>query len=144
MVEARTHFGINELIPESFKKLTNVVEGSGSNKNIVTVMWYLTILRLRHQYNSAAIDFPIVFDSLNNVETDNEKKFGAVQYVVDHCKSGQLILSLLGYKDGDIQTDRKIKVITLTNEKYHLLDAKSYEDYKDILEELCDISTISK
>ena len=37
---ARTQFGLNELSPDSFKKITNSVNASGSNKNIATIVWY--------------------------------------------------------------------------------------------------------
>lgn len=138
MMMARTKFGINELEPESFKKITNSVKASGSNKNVATIMWYMSVLELRKKYNSDAIRFPIVFDSINNVETDNEKKYGLFQYVVDKSDNNQLILALLGYEDGDIKTDRPVKIITLTNDKYHLLDEQSYTDNKVLLDELCD------
>jgi len=140
MMIARTRFGLNELSPDSFKKLTNSVNASGSNKNIATIVWYIAILELRKLFNKDAIEFPVVFDSLNNVETDNEKKYGLVQYVADKCGSGQLILSLLGFDENDIETDSQINIITLTNEKYKLLDAESYEVYKNLLDELCDAS----
>ena len=138
MMEARTKFGLNELSPENFKKLTGSVDASGSNKNIATIVWYIAILELRKLFNKEAIEFPVVFDSPNNVETDNVKRYGLIQYVSDKCSSGQLILSLLGFEKKDIETEQPINVITLTNEKYKLLDSESYEKYKDLLETLCD------
>jgi len=138
MMEARTKFGLNELSPDSFKKLTGSVDASGSNKNIATIVWYIAILELRKLFNKEAIEFPVVFDSPNNVETDNVKRYGLVQYVSDKCSSGQLILSLLGFEKKDIVTEQPINVITLTNEKYKLLDSESYDMYKDLLEMLCD------
>lgn len=140
MLTARTQFGLNELSPDSFKKLTNSVNASGSNKNIATIVWYITILELRKIFNGEAIEFPVVFDSPNNVETDNQKKHGLVQYIIDKCNSGQLILSLLGFDEKNIETDKQIHIITLTNDKYQLLDSESYELYKDLLDELCDAS----
>ena len=137
MLTARTQFGLNELSPDSFKKLTNSVNASGSNKNIATIVWYITILELRKIFNGEAIEFPVVFDSPNNVETDNQKKHGLVQYIIDKCNSGQLILSLLGFDEKNIETDKQIHIITLTNDKYQLLDSESYELYKDLLDELC-------
>lgn len=138
MMTARTQFGLNELSPDSFKKITNSVNASGSNKNIATIIWYITILELRRIFNKNAIEFPVVFDSPNNVETDNQKKYGLVQYIVNKCNSGQLILSLLGFNEKDIKTDKKINVIMLTNDKYKLLDSESYELYEDLLNKLCD------
>lgn len=140
MLTARTQFGLNELSPDSFRKLTNSVNASGSNKNIVTIVWYIVILELRKIFNKEAIEFPVVFDSPNNVETDNQKKYGLVQYIINKCSSGQLILSLLGFDEKDIETDKEIHIIKLTNDKYKLLDSESYELYKDLLDELCDAS----
>lgn len=140
MMTARTQFGLNELSPDSFKKITNSVNASGSNKNIATIVWYITILELRKMFNKEAIEFPVVFDSPNNVETDNQKKYGLVQYITNKCDSGQLILSLLGFSEKDIEPDKQVHIITLTNDKYKLLDSESYELYKDLLDELCDAS----
>lgn len=91
-------------------------------------------------FNKEAIEFPVVFDSPNNVETDNQKKYGLVQYITNKCDSGQLILSLLGFSEKDIEPDKQVHIITLTNDKYKLLDSESYELYKDLLDELCDAS----
>lgn len=118
------------------KKLTSSVKASGSNKNIVTIIWYITILELRKQFNKDAIEFPVVFDSPNNVEIDNQKKSLLTNYIIDKCGSGQLIISLLGYSEINISKDKEINVIVLQNDKYHLLDSDSYELYKDLLEEL--------
>lgn len=142
MMTARTQFGLNELSPDSFKKITNSVNASGSNKNIATIVWYITILELRKMFNKDAIEFPVVFDSPNNVETDNQKKYGLVQYIINKCDSGQLILSLLGFNEKDIEPDKQVHIITLTNDKYKLLDSESYELYKDLLDELCDASSL--
>lgn len=144
MMMARTKFGLNELSTESFRKLTNSVNASGSNKNIATIVWYITILELRKLFNKEAIEFPVVFDSPNNVETDNQKKHSLVQYIINKCSSGQLILSLLGFEENDIETDKQIHIVTLSNAKYKLLDSESYELYKDLLDELCDASIDSK
>ena len=140
MLIAKTRFGLNELAADSLKKLTNSVKASGSNKNIVTIIWYITILELRKMFNKNAIEFPVVFDSPNNVETDNQKKHGLVQYIIDKCNSGQLILSLLGFDEQGIKVSKPIHTIKLTNEKYKLLNSESYELYKGLLEELCDVS----
>lgn len=136
MIEARNYFKLHELLTDNFKKLTSSVKASGSNKNIVTIIWYITILELRKQFNKDAIEFPVVFDSPNNVEIDNQKKSLLTNYIIDKCGSGQLIISLLGYSEINISKDKEINVIVLQNDKYHLLDSDSYELYKDLLEEL--------
>lgn len=69
----RTRFGLNEINPDSFKSITINFMASGSNKPIATVMWYLTLLKLRNCFNNDALSLPIVFDSPNNAETDDTK-----------------------------------------------------------------------
>ena len=138
LVTARTKFGLNEIEPEKFKKLTNNFVASGSNKNITTVIWYLAILNLRREFNPNAIEFPIVFDSPNNVETDNNKKHALLQYILDYAKGPQLILSSIGFNKAEFTTKESINIIKLENAKYSLLDDKSYVEYKSLLDALCD------
>ena len=45
-----------------------------------------------------------------------------------------------GFNEKDIEPDKQVHIITLTNDKYKLLDSESYELYKDLLDELCDAS----
>lgn len=137
LVSARTQFGLNEIEPNKFKKMTANFNASGSNKNIATVIWFLTVLSLRREFNPDAIEFPVVFDSPNNVETDNVKKHDLLQYILDNTVSSQMILSSIGFVPSEFSHD-DINLITLDNEKYHLLDSNSYEKYSPLLTELCD------
>lgn len=138
LVTYRTKFGLNEIEPEKFKKLTNNFTASGSNKNIATVIWYLAILNLRREFNPDAIEFPVVFDSPNNVETDNVKKHALLQYILDNVSDSQLILSSIGFNASEFSSDRSINVITLENAKYSLLDEEAYLENEQFLNELCD------
>ena len=138
LIAARMKFGLNEIEPKIFKKLSNNFVASGSNKNIATVIWYLTILNLRRRFNPAAIEFPIVFDSPNNVETDNIKKHALLQYILDNAGGPQIILSSIGFNKAEFITKESINVIKLENEKYSLLDDESYDEYKELLNLLCD------
>ncbi len=138
LLAARTHFGLNEIDPEKFKKLTNVFSASGSNKNIATVIWYLAILTLRKTFNADAIEFPIVFDSPNNVETDNEKKHALLQYILENASDSQMIISSIGFDPNEFKTVSNIRVTNLENAKYMLLDETSYCNLHELLSELCD------
>ena len=138
LVTYRTRFGLNEIEPEKFKKLTNNFTASGSNKNIATVIWYLAILNLRREFNPGAIEFPVVFDSPNNVETDNVKKHALLQYILDNASDSQLILSSIGFDAHEFTCARSINVITLENAKYSLLDEEAYLENEQLLNELCD------
>ena len=138
LVGARLKFGLNEIEPDKFKKITNNFTASGSNKNIATVIWFLTILALRREFNPDVIEFPAVFDSPNNVETDNVKKHNLLQYILENTKTSQLIMSSIGFDSAEFPDIPDINVIKMENEKYHLLDEKSYEEYVDLMNELCD------
>lgn len=138
LLNARTKFGLNEIDPDKFKKITNNFTASGSNRNIATVIWFLTILALRNEYNPNAIEFPAVFDSPNNVETDNIKKHNLLQYILENTNTSQLILSSIGFEKGEFSEIKDINVIRMENEKYQLLDEKSYEEYEDLMKRLCD------
>ena len=50
---------------------------------------------------------------------------------------GHLILKM---QSMSMLTEANGMFITLTNDKYKLLDSESYELYKDLLDELCDAS----
>ena len=138
LVTYRIKFGLNEIEPEKFKKLTNNFTASGSNKNIATVIWYLAILNLRREFNPDAIEFPVVFDSPNNVETDNVKKHALLQYILDNASDSQIILSSIGFNASEFSCAGNINVITLENAKYSLLDEEAYLENEQLLNELCD------
>ena len=130
---------LNEIDPDSFKAITKNFTARGSNKPIATVVWYLTLIKMRRQFNSKSIDFPVVFDSPNNVETDDLKTHDLLQYILDENKDGgQLVLSSLGFNADKFSTVKPINIINLENDKYHLLDELSYKKYFQLLSELCD------
>lgn len=139
LLAARTKFGLNEIDPDSFKAITQNFSASGSNKPIATVVWYLTLIKMRQQFNAAAIDFPVVFDSPNNVETDDVKRHDLLQYILDASSSDdQMILSSIGFELDKYSSKQKITIITLQNDKYHLLDEKTYAECYPLLQALCD------
>lgn len=135
---ARIEFGLNEIDPEKFKKLSSVFSASGSNKNIATIIWYLSIIYLRKQFNQDAIEFPIVFDSPNNVETDNTKKYALLKYIFERVDDSQLILSSIGFDPNDFESVGPISLVSLENAKYMLLDGDSYDAYHALLDIFCD------
>lgn len=54
----------------------------------------------------------------------------------------QLIISSIGFEASEFSVDTPINVITLENDKYHLLDEQSYEENLGLLNELCDASVV--
>ena len=138
MLNDKNRFGLEEIKEKSFERITNAFRGGGSNKPIATVIWYINLLKLRKEFNPEAIDFPIVFDSPNNSETDLEKKGQLYKYIVENApKNNQLIVSGLGYEDKKSFGVVFDNVITLTNEKYALLCEKDYSANVGLLTELC-------
>ncbi len=135
---AKNKFHLNEINPDNFKSIKTNFTASGSNKNIATVIWYITVMKLRKEFNPEVIEFPAVFDSPNNVETDNVKKHDLLQYIIENLLDiPQLIISSIGFDASEFSIGAPINVITLANDKYHLLDAASYEENLELLNELC-------
>lgn len=138
MLQDKNKFGLEEIKEKSFEKITSTFKGGGSNKPIATVIWYINLLKLRNEFNPNAIHFPIVFDSPNNAETDLEKKGQLYKYIVENVPDGnQLIVSGIGYEDGDTFGVTFDHVIQLNNEKYHLLCSEDYTANIKLLNELC-------
>lgn len=81
------------------------------------------------------IDFPVVFDSPNNAETDETKKRQIYRYICERITENQLIVSGLGFS-GDEILDSFDSVITLTNNKYELLCREDYDANVSLLREL--------
>lgn len=132
-------FGMNEIDMDKIKSVMSEFKASGSNKNIATVIWYLLLIRLRSKFNANAIKYPIVFDSLNNTETDDEKRDALIQYVLDKTKDEpQAIYTFIGFDKEKFNEDGTLNIIELENEKYELLKHETYLEYSRLLDELCD------
>lgn len=132
-------FGMNEIDMDKIKSVMSEFKASGSNKNIATVIWYLLLIRLRSKFNPDAIKYPIVFDSLNNTETDDEKRDALIQYVLDKTKDEpQAIYTFIGFDKDKFNEEGTLNIIELENEKYELLVHETYVKYSELLDELCD------
>ena len=103
-------------------------------RQLSTVIWYLTLNDLKHEFNPSGTTFPMVFDSPNNAETDQLKKHALVQYILDSSnKFNQTIISAIGFKEEDYTINTKINIEILNNEKYSLLNKKTYDENFEIL-----------
>lgn len=141
LLRAKLEFGLDEINAEKFKNISSVFSASGSDRNIATVIWYFAIIKLRSEFNPEAIQFPIVLDSPNNVETDNEKERAFIQYLLDNSSiSSQFIMSGIGFDSGNLREllPQNVNVINLTNKKYHLLSENEYALYSPLMKQLCD------
>lgn len=95
------------------------------------------MLKIKREFNKEAIIFPIVFDSPNNAETDEEKRRELLKYLFDSVdEDTQLIISALGFEKEEFQDVNINKVIKLDNDKYQVLNNSDYNKYKQLFIDL--------
>ena len=141
MLADKIQFGLEEIDAKGFEKITNSFSAGGSNKPISTVIWYTNLIKLKNQFNPDAINFPVVFDSPNNAETDMTKRMRVYEYLAKNIDDkNQLILSGIGFKSDDFDGVKFDNVIYLDNAKYELLGEEDYLNNSQILIELSKIS----
>ena len=93
----------------------------------------MNLLKIKHEFNKNAIVFPMVFDSPNNAETDEEKRRELLQYLFDSVDGDtQLIISTLGFDENEFSDVEISQMINLDNEKYQVLNTEDYEAYKKL------------
>ena len=137
MLGDKAKFGLEEIEPKQLKKITSVYRAGGSNRPITTIMWFVNLIKIKNEFNSTAISFPIVFDSPNNAETDLEKKLEVYQYLIDNIDdTNQLIVSGIGYGEDEFNNLGFDNVIYLDNNKYELLCSEDYNNNYILLNEL--------
>ena len=135
MLSDKNRFGLEGIDAKSFENIKRTFSAGGSNNPLSTIIWYVNLIQLKHEFNPTAIDFPVVFDSPNNVETDETKKRQIYRYICERITENQLIVSGLGFS-GDEILDSFDSVITLTNNKYELLCREDYDANVSLLREL--------
>lgn len=137
MLADKIQFGLEEIDAKGFEKITNSFSAGGSNKPISTVIWYTNLIKLKNHFNPDAINFPVVFDSPNNAETDKTKRLRVYEYLAKNIDDkSQLILSGIGFNSNDFDGLRFDKVIYLENAKYELLSEEDYTSNSQILIDL--------
>ena len=131
----KIRFNLNELEADNYEQLSKNFCASGSNKPLSTVIWYLTLNDLKQKFNPEGITFPMVFDSPNNAETDQEKKRALVEYIMESSdKFSQLIVSAIGFSKKDYSINSNINIKVLENEKYSLLNSEMYVQNYELLQ----------
>lgn len=141
MMTAKIRFSLQEIQDDRFKEVKLNFTAGGSNITIATIVWYFTLLKLKNRFNKDAISFPLVIDSPNNVETDDEKKIELLSYVFEIMDvQEQLIVSSLGFNKEDFPNVEFSSITELNNEKYHLLNEEDYNKYFDFLQLFLDDS----
>jgi hypothetical protein len=134
MVESVVKFGLEEIELEKFKKVNSNFKPRGSNIPITTIIWYYTLLKIKYDLNANVIRFPIVLDSPNNVELDENKEKALFEYIfTQYIEGTQLIVSTLGFDKKEYPELAIDNIIMLTNKKYSVLNKMDYEENKDLL-----------
>ncbi|HBF6521752.1 TPA: hypothetical protein KOT35_003556, partial [Clostridioides difficile] len=127
MKKAKKDFGLEEIDENKIKNIKNNFIARGSNRAITTIMWYLTLLAVKYEFNENAIKFPLILDSPNNVESDEIKEESLFKYIFKNTKTDtQLILSSLGFNEMQFSEFKFDNIIKLENSKYNLLNKEDY------------------
>lgn len=128
-------FNLKEIGEEKdFSNIKNPIRIGGSNAPIGTVLWLTSLLKIKNEFNPTAIKFPLVLDSPNNREFDDEKRMELFEYLFSSVDSEtQLIVSTLGFDTEDYKSYSFQNIIKLTNNKYELLNFEDYQSNEDLL-----------
>lgn len=136
-------FGLNELEDSQYKVVNRVFCASGSNKPISTVIWYFTLNNLKKYYNANSLFLPMVLDSPKNAEMDDDKEQALIEFILEESPNhSQLIFSSIGFNPIEFDFDKNINIIELKNAKYQLLDEKSYDENKELLDTVVNLHLI--
>ena len=127
MLSDKNRFGLEGIDSKSFENIKRTVSAGGSNNPISTIIWYVNLIQLKHEFNPDTINFPVVFD--------DEKRNQIYKYICERISSNQLIVSGIGFTEeaSGVHFDN---VITLANEKYELLCEEDYIENVDLVREL--------
>nr|WP_075574458.1 hypothetical protein [Ezakiella massiliensis] len=136
-------FGLNELEDSQYKAVNRAFCASGSNKPISTVIWYFTLNNLKKYYNANSLFLPMVLDSPKNAEMDDDKEQALIEFILEESPNhSQLIFSSIGFNPIEFDFDKNINIIELKNAKYQLLDEKSYDENKELLDTVVNLHLI--
>lgn len=123
------------------KGIRSTFKSNGSNQNLATLVWYLSIQQVQREMNPGRIRFPMVIDSPMSGEQDDEKKEFGYDYILSSLKEmHQVILSGLAVEDF-AHLPEGANLIALENEKYRLLNDEDYEGCREQLARLLDAGT---
>ncbi|EGO8088252.1 hypothetical protein [Enterococcus faecalis] len=136
MKQDKLKFGLEEVTDKSIQNVKNVVRASGSNNPVVTIVWYFNLLKLKNKFNPEAIKFPIILDSPNHGELDDQKKAKLFDYLFTNISdNSQCIISTLGFDSTNYEkNDLDLNIIQLNNAPYNLLTSEDYEENVNFLE----------
>ena len=91
------------------------------------MIWLSSLLRTRYAKNTSYPLFPLVIDTPNNADFDDENDKKIFEIIFDMQEfDGQIITSLIGFNKDNYTKYKNINVICLNNEQRHLLNERDY------------------
>jgi hypothetical protein len=134
MIESIIRFDLKEISTKKVEKINSSFNARGSNIPISTIIWYFNLLKVKFELNPNAIRFPLLLDSPNNVESDEEKETALFNFIFkNNNPNTQLIVSTLGFKEEEYEDIKFDKVTNLEVRKYSLLNKEEYDQNKKLL-----------
>lgn len=138
IIEYTKKLNLEEIETDKIKDISSSFNGSGSNVPITTIVWYLTLLKIKEEFNPDGIVLPLVLDSPNNRELSKVARKELFDFIFNNYnENSQLIVSTLGFKSNDYAINKSFNIIELKNDAYSLLNNSDYQkyigDYKKIL-----------
>lgn len=140
MSESIEKLDLQEIKSKSIKKVDSVFKVSGSTTPAATYAWYLSLLKIKTKFNPNAIKFPLVFDSPNNAELDDQNIARIFKYILNNTdESSQIVISTIEFKK-EMYSEFDIKnVVILDNEQYHLLNKEDYNKYIELYKKVTNL-----
>ncbi len=137
MTESINRFDLKEISIDKVENINSSFNARGSNIPISTIIWYFNLLKVKFELNPDTIRFPLLLDSPNNVESDEEKETALFNFIFQNNNPNtQLIVSTLGFKEEEYEDIKFDKVTILEVRKYGLLNKEEYDQNKDILKQV--------
>lgn len=131
------NFGLNELQESQYKNINSKFCGSGSNKPISTLIWYITLNEMKKDISQNFLGLPMVLDSPKNAEMDDNKERSLIDFILKKSSVfKQMIFSSIGFDKEEFEHSNNINVIELKNNKYNLLNKYTYLENKNVLEKI--------
>ncbi len=134
MLILKNTFDLNELSDDKIKSINKTFSLSGSSNPISTVIWYLTLHSLKREVNLDATIFPMVFDSPDNADMDENGRHKLIQHILDSSEMfQQTIFSIIGFEKERYDIEKDCKIEFLRNDKYSLLNEEMYKENYELL-----------
>ena len=119
IIEYTKKLNLEEIEIDKIKDISSSFNGSGSNVPITTIVWYLTLLKIKEEFNPNGIVLPLVLDSPNNRELSKVARKELFDFIFNNYnENSQLIVSTLGFKSEDYAINKSFNIVELKNDAF--------------------------